>query len=72
MKKLTKKQAVIYKQRWQQVESIQIQELRTTPVFLKFKQLCFLMNSFPFTQKDKRRDKDVKAIRQRWVTLKER
>ena len=72
MIKLTKKQADAYKKRWQRVESIQTQELRRTPMSLKFKQLCFLMNSFHSMPIDKRREREVKTVRCHWMILKER
>ena len=72
MIKLTKKQAVTYKRQWQQVESMHIQELRRTSMSLKFKQLCFLINSFHFRPIDKRREKEVKAVRWHWMILKKR
>ena len=52
MIKLTKKQALIYKQRWEEVELVNIRELQTTPMALKFKQLCLLMNFFPSASKN--------------------
>ena len=70
MIKLTKKTASIYKQKWQQVELMQIQELQTTSMSLKFKQLCFLMNSFRLTHADKKRNKEVAIVRRRWISLK--
>ena len=72
MIKMTKKQAVQYKHRWQAVESAQIRELRSTPISVKFKQLCFLMNSFHWASRDKARDKEVADIRQRWLLLRKR
>lgn len=70
MIKLTKKQAELYKQRWQQIESIQTQELRSTPMSLKFKQLCLLMNFFYSRQLNREREKEVSVIRRRWIILK--
>ena len=72
MIQLTKKQAILYKQRWQQVESMQTQELRAMPMSLKFKQLCFLINSFDLTSEDKKREKDVAIVRKSWVRLKKK
>ena len=70
MIKLAKKQASIYKQRWEQIHLVQTRELRTTPVSLKFKQLCFLMNSFYVAKRDKKREKEISEVRKRWVRLK--
>ncbi len=72
MIKLTKKQARIYKQRWEQVELVNVQELQTTPMPLKFKQLCLLMNSFHPAPTDKKDEREISKIRQRWITLKRR
>jgi hypothetical protein len=69
MIKLTRKQAKLFKKRWQQAEAKQAQELRTMSVSLKFKQLCFLMDSFPPGQPDRQREKEVIEIRKRWLTL---
>ena len=69
MTKLTKKQGLEYKQQWANVESVQIQELQKTPMSLKFNQLCSLMDSFPFIL-DKKREKEEKEIRARWMKLK--
>lgn len=70
MIKLTKKEAMRYKQRWQAVNAVEIHELRTAPMPLKFKQLCWLMNSFRFPQGDNQRDKEVSTARKRWLALK--
>lgn len=70
MIKLTKKQAGIYKQRWRQIEYIQTQELQTTPMSLKFKQLCLLMNSFHTKPLNIEREKEVNTVRKYWITLK--
>ncbi len=70
MIKLSKKQAGLYKKRWQQIESKQIQELQTVPMSLKFKQLCFLMNSFRIKGIDRDKENEIGAIRKRWVRLK--
>lgn len=71
MIKLTKKQAVLYKQRWRQIGRMQTQELKTTPMSLKFKQLCVLMNSFP-APPNTQREKEVSAVRSRWIALKKK
>lgn len=71
MIQLTKKQALRYKRRWREVEAMQIQEMRTTPVSLRFKQLCVLMDSFHFARKDKKREKEVDTILRSWLILKE-
>lgn len=72
MIKLTKKQAFIYKQRWKRVELVQVQEIRTASISLKFTQLCLLMNSFPCIPLDKHREHEVKKVRKSWVALKKR
>jgi len=69
MIKLSKKQAAVYKQRWREVESVQIQELQTTPMSSKFKQLCLLMNSFNPSRPAPDREKKIDAIRRRWIML---
>ena len=70
MIKFTKKQAAIYKQKWRNVESNQIRESQAAPMLVKFKQLCFLMNSFHSKRSDQERERQVRAIRKRWVMLK--
>jgi hypothetical protein len=70
MIKLTKQQATLYKKKWRQMESIEIQELQTAPMSLKFKQLCLLMNSFRFPQSGKEREKEINTVRKRWIVLK--
>lgn len=70
MIKLTKKQALIYKQRWERIELVQTKELQTIPMFLKFKQLCLLMNSFRFMSADKKREEKIDVVRKCWTVLK--
>ncbi len=70
MIKLTKQQATLYKQKWRQMESVDAQELQTTPMSLKFKQLCLLMNFFRLPQVDALREKEINIVRKRWVILK--
>ena len=72
MIKLTKKQAIAYKKKWRMVERVQAQESQTTPMSLKFKQLCILMNSFPYLLVGKQREREISNIRQRWMVLKRR
>ena len=67
---MTKTQAINYKQRWNQVQKAQDLELQTASMPLKFKQLCFLMNSFRFINENPRREKELSQIRQRWLMLK--
>jgi hypothetical protein len=69
MIKLTKKQAIQYKQRWRQIKAIETWELQTTPMPLKFKQLCWLMNSFRLSRPDEQREREIDTIRKRWITL---
>lgn len=70
MIKLTKKQASIYQQRWKRIAFARTQELQSSGMSVKFKQLCFLMNSFPFFHIDEKREKEVIEIRKRWILLK--
>lgn len=72
MMKLTKKQAALYKQRWQRVETMQRKELQSAPLSLKFKQLCLLLDSFPSRKPDVKRYKEVNEVRRRWVALKKK
>ena len=72
MIKLTKRQAVEYKKKWRQVELAQVLELRKTPMPLKLKQLCLLMNSFHFMPLDKVREKEVGTICGRWAKIREK
>ena len=72
MIKLTKKQASAYKKKWKMVERVQAQEFQATPMSLKFKQLCVLMNSFRYLSVDKPREREISHIRQRWMALKKR
>jgi len=68
---MTKIEMLIYKQRWNRVQKAQALEFRTLPMPLKFKQLCFLMNSFSLMPKDRKREKETNKIRRRWLVLKE-
>ena len=70
MIKMTKKQAGLYKQRWRKIELAQTRELADAPMSLKFKQLCWLMNSFHVMQPDKRREQQADTVRRRWSRLK--
>ena len=70
--KLTKKQALEYKKRWERVELVQANELRAFPISLKFKQLCFLMNSFRVISIDPEKESETARTRQRWATLRKR
>ena len=67
---MTKTQAINYKQRWNRVQKAKNLELQTASMPLKFKQLCFLMNSFRFINKNPTREEELSQIRQRWLTLK--
>ena len=69
---MTKIQMRDFKQRWDRVQKAQALELQTIPMPLKFKQLCFLMNSFSLIPKDHKREKETNKIRRRWLVLKER
>ncbi len=69
---MTKIQMLIYKQRWNRVQKAQALEFQTSPMPLKFKQLCFLMDSFGPGPKDRKREKETNSIRRRWLALKER
>ncbi len=69
---MTKIQMLIYKQRWDRVQKAQALELRTLSMPLKFKQLCFLMNSFSLMPKGHKREEETNKIRRRWLVLKER
>ncbi len=69
---MTKIQMLICKQRWNRVQKAQALELQTLPMPLKFKQLCFLMNSFSLMPKDHKREEETNKIRRRWLVLKER
>ena len=70
MMKITKKQVLISKQRLNRAQHIQSLELQSDSLRVKFKQLCFLMNSFRLTPADQNREKDVRQIRQHWQILK--
>ena len=70
MIKITKQQALIYKQRWNRVQHAQTLELQSDSTLLKFKQLCFLMNSFRLKSTDQNREKDISQTRQHWQILK--
>ena len=72
MIKLSKKQALVYQQRWERIELAQTQELQRTPMSLKFKQLCLLMNSFSFISLDKKREKKTEEVRKYWTVLKKK
>ncbi|MBI5024489.1 MAG: hypothetical protein HZC18_05745 [Candidatus Omnitrophica bacterium] len=72
MIKLTKKQAIQYKQKWAAVRAVETRELQTTPMPLKFKQLCWLMNSFRFSAPDPKEEKEIEEVRKRWITLKKK
>jgi hypothetical protein len=69
---MTKTQALLYKQRWNRVQQAQNLELQKSSMPLKFKQLCFLMNSFRTIPTDKIREKETNQIRQRWLLLKKK
>lgn len=70
---MTKTQTLLfYKQRWSRLQKVQNKELQTLPMPLKFKQLCFLMDSFGFMPADQKREKETDIIRRRWLVLKKR
>jgi len=69
---MTKAEMLDFKQRWNRVQKAQVSELQTLSMPLKFKQLCFLMNSFSLTPKNHKREKETNKIRRRWLVLKER
>ena len=72
MMKLTKSQVLAYQQKWKRVELARDRELRKTPISLKFKQLCFLMNSFRFMFSDDEKENEISEVRRRWTALKKR
>jgi len=72
MIKLTKKQAILYKKRWKRVELLQAKDFSAIPMSLKFKQLCFLMDSFRSRSIDKEREKEISEVRERWALLRKR
>jgi len=69
---MTKKEMIVYKRRWIRVQKIQELELQTLSMPLKFKQLCFLMDSFSLRPEGQIREKETKKISRRWLVLKER
>lgn len=72
MIKLTKEQALLYKKRWENVNRVQVLEMRANPISLKFQQLCFLMDTFRVLKTDSVRVKEENKIRRRWMILKKR
>ena len=70
--KITKKQAREYKRRWKLVNQAEIEELRRTPMELKFRQLQMLMASVDeMGWRDGLAD-GVEEVRERWALLRRR
>ncbi len=71
MIKLTKSQSLFYKKRWKRVTLREDQELKESSISSRFKQLCFLMNSFRVRPTDQQ-EKEMSRIRRRWGVLRKR
>lgn len=68
-KKMTKKVAQAYRERWQKVNQVLAKELQSVSVPQKFQQLLNLFSAkhlFPFKPKGKAEES---SVRRRWVRL---
>lgn len=68
---MTEREGQQFRERWQLVTEAERQELRSTPVQLKFKQLAALMQSAQALGWETYDEADIEAVRQRWRRLRE-
>jgi len=68
---MDKKEAALFKKRWDIVNKYEREELRRTPLKKKFRQLAVLMASFELFQSKNFPEED-EASRERWNLLKRR
>lgn len=67
--KITKEQAREYKRRWRLVNQAEIEELRRTPMEVKFRQLQMLMASVDEMGWRAGLEEGVEEVRERWALL---
>lgn len=68
--KMTKEQALAFKEQWRQVAEIQLEELRSSSCEKKLKQLNVLMKWTRDFKWENKLKSDVEDVRERWIKLK--
>lgn len=66
---VTAEQAQKYLDRWKLVEEAQVQELRSSSLEIKVRQLSVLMASGDLFAKDNDRQREVDVVRERWARI---
>lgn len=66
MAAITPEQARDYLDRWKQVEKVEADALRDTPLEIKVRQLAVLMASRHLFAGDREREKSIDLVRERW------
>lgn len=66
---MTREQAIAYKRRYELVNAHEREELRRTPVKVKFRQLCALMASVESMGWDEALAEGEQEVRDRWQRL---
>jgi len=68
--RITKTQARAWTRRWKLVNKAERQELRTTPIEAKFRQLATMMHTARVLGWKTSTDAETQAVRDRWIRLK--
>ena len=66
---ISKSEAQAYLHRWSLVRDAERDQLQTTPMEVKVKQLASLMESRAMFGEDLKRDQEVAEVRARWARL---
>ena len=69
MARVTLQEARNYLERWELVSQKEVEELRSTPMAIKFLQLCALMESRHLFPPDPDREAEAAGVRERWALL---
>lgn len=69
MTAITSKQAQSYLDRWKLVREIELAELRHASLDAKVRQLAVLMASRDLFGNDDTREREAKAVRERWARI---
>ncbi len=67
--RITKEQAAAFRQRWQLVEEAEHQELQTSPLELRFRQLAAMFESARGLGWATTEESEILQVRERWAKL---
>lgn len=69
MAAITSEQAQSYLSRWKPVRELELDELRKASMDLKARQLAVLLASRDLFRSDDTREREAKAVRERWARI---